>query len=173
MGSRRTDGCKGVKEDRPSRPSCFLGAGRGNPLGPGRVWDYPTLPRSFFPLTAWEVSSHQQADSGNIYSTGRLSAHTLGRVVTAQGHCGQGGDLTFVMILSRSQGGTVRAGKMHTTPPPHSPYLNSFGERKSTNSAAPLPPPFDVTSDKARAGATQICIYLHTQLLTAAFGFGP
>lgn len=92
--------------------------------------------------------------------------------MTAQGHWGQGADLSFVMILSRSQSGTVRASKMHTTPPPHSPYLNSFGE-KSTNNAAPLPPPFDVTSDIAWAAATQICIYLHTQLLTAASGFGP
>ena len=68
--------------------------------------------------------------------------------------------------LSGSGDGTVWAGKM-----PPTPCLNSFGERKSPNDAAPLPPAFEAASNRARAVC--ICIYLHTQLRTAASGFGP
>lgn len=87
-----------------------------------------------------------------------------------QGRRGQGGDSTFVTIDCHSpEGGPSGQGRCT----PHTPSLNSSRERKSTHKAAPLPPPTDAAGDQTRVRAVLICIHLHTQLRTAASGFGP
>ena len=77
----------------------------------------------------------------------------------AQGRRGQGGDSTFVTIDCHGpEGGRCT---------PHTPSLNSFGERKSTHKAAPLPPPWTLLATKPRSGQCEfayICIPSCAQL---------